>query len=420
MSTEERFVTEVPSSLKQLARLVVRGFYTIEDALIIDMLVRNPCMKEDDICELLKFERKMLRARISILRNDKFIQVRLKMETGSDGKAQKVNYYFINYKTFVNVVKYKLDLMRKRLETEERDATSRASFKCTQCLKTFTDLEADQLFDILTGEFRCTYCREIVEEDQSALPKKDSRLLLAKFNEQLEPLYILLREVEGIKLAPEILEPEPVDINTIKGIDAKKASGLRAPGEQWSGEATRSSGFMVEDTRVDVTIGDESANDNALNRRKERPIWMMESTVLNSDGSQPDGVNTQESILDKAAATATNVNTVTNNKQGEDIMSVLLAHEKKGANAANAVKSVIPQESSDSSDNEDISEMQAADTGEVEMMESEDEDLVPTVSVGGKTVAITDVNDTLISEMSPAEKEAYIQTYQEYYSHMYD
>lgn len=68
-----------------------------------------------------------------------------------------------------------------------------------------------------TGEFRCTYCREVVEEDQSALPKKDSRLLLAKFNEQLEPLYVLLREVEGIKLAPEILEPEPVDINTIRG-----------------------------------------------------------------------------------------------------------------------------------------------------------------------------------------------------------
>lgn len=39
------------------------------------------------------------------------------------------------------MVKYKLDLMRKRMETEERDATSRASFKCPSCLKTFTDLE---------------------------------------------------------------------------------------------------------------------------------------------------------------------------------------------------------------------------------------------------------------------------------------
>jgi transcription initiation factor TFIIE subunit alpha len=61
-------------------------------------------MKEDDICELLKFERKMLRARISTLRNDKFIQVRLKMETGSDGKAQKVNYYFINYKVRAHII----------------------------------------------------------------------------------------------------------------------------------------------------------------------------------------------------------------------------------------------------------------------------------------------------------------------------
>ncbi|XP_063975609.1 general transcription factor IIE subunit 1 [Diachasmimorpha longicaudata] len=411
---EERLVTEVPSSLKQLARLVVRGFYSIEDALIVDMLVRNPCMKEDDICELLKFERKMLRAKIATLRNDKFIQVRLKMETGSDGKAQKVNYYFINYKTFVNVVKYKLDLMRKRLETEERDATSRASFKCTNCLKTFTDLEADQLFDMMTGEFRCTFCREMVEEDQSALPKKDSRLLLAKFNEQLEPLYILLREVEGIKLAPEILEPEPVDINLIRGIDNRKP-GIRPSGEQWSGEATRGSGFAVEDTRVDVTIGDETTDDSA-NKRKERPIWMMESTVIN-DNSELDNGTSQDSILDKAAATATNTNA--NHRQGEDIMSVLLAHEKKGGNT-NAVNAVLPPESSDSSDNEEHGDMQAIDTGDIELMESDDDDAIPTVTVGGRTVPITEVNEALTDAMTPAEKEAYIQTYQEYYSHMFD
>ena len=40
---EEGYVTEVPTSLKQLARLIARAFYTIEDALIVDMLVRNPC-----------------------------------------------------------------------------------------------------------------------------------------------------------------------------------------------------------------------------------------------------------------------------------------------------------------------------------------------------------------------------------------
>lgn len=51
----EQFVTEIPSALKQLARLIVRGFYSIEDALIVDMLVRNPCLKEEDIAGELNF-----------------------------------------------------------------------------------------------------------------------------------------------------------------------------------------------------------------------------------------------------------------------------------------------------------------------------------------------------------------------------
>ncbi|XP_013177940.1 PREDICTED: general transcription factor IIE subunit 1 [Papilio xuthus] len=418
--TEERLVTEVPSSLKQLARLVVRGFYTIEDALIVDMLVRNPCMKEDDICELLKFERKMLRARIATLKNDKFIQVRLKMETGLDGKAQKVNYYFINYKTFVNVVKYKLDLMRKRMETEERDATSRASFKCPACGKTFTDLEADQLYDMMTQEFRCTFCNQIVEEDQSALPKKDSRLLLAKFNEQLETLYILLREVEGIKLAPEILEPEPVDINTIRGLTNKQQ--LKPGGEQWSGEATRNQGMLVEETRVDVTIGESDAAADANALRKERPVWMVESTIATDQG---DSVHSSDMALEKAASNASN-SKGTGKEKNDDIMSVLLAHEKQntsGNNVSNAVKGIEP-DSSDSSDNESKDPYKLKDelaaVAEMESEDSESEDNAPTVIVNGKAVPLTSVDDDVIAKMSPAEKETYIQIYQEYYSHIYD
>lgn len=337
-------MTEVPSSLKQLARLVVRGFYTIEDALIVDMLVRNPCLKEDDISELLKFEKKMLRARLTMLKNDKFMQAKVKMETGPDGKAHKVNYYYINYKTFVNVIKYKLDLMRKRLETEERDATSRASFKCTNCSKAFTDLEVDQLFDFNSGEFSCLFCGSAVVEDLSAMPKKDSRLMLAKFNEQLQPLYDLLREVEGIKLAPEVLEPEPVDIDTIRGIIKPNEHG---GSEVWSGEATRSGGFAVEETRVDITIGDADTTD-AQAPKKERPVWMTTSTVISNE---PDESNDAESLLEKVAqssqsnpwSTSTKSSTATskNKKDEENIMSVLLAHEKQTTKAnTDAVKNL--------------------------------------------------------------------------------
>ena len=151
----QTILSEIPSELKQLAKLVVRGFYDIEFSLIIDMLVRYHCMREDDLCDILKFDKKVLRGKLATLKADKFVVMKLKIETGEDGKAVKMNCWFINYKIFVNIVKYKLDNMRKKMETEERDASSRSSFKCVACGKQFTDLEADQLFDPMSGEFRC-------------------------------------------------------------------------------------------------------------------------------------------------------------------------------------------------------------------------------------------------------------------------
>lgn len=60
--------------------------------------------------------------------------------------------------------------------------------------------------------FRCTYCNAEVEEDASALPKHDARTLLAKFNEQIEPIFVLLRETEDIVLPYDLLEPQPTEI----------------------------------------------------------------------------------------------------------------------------------------------------------------------------------------------------------------
>ncbi|XP_065225945.1 general transcription factor IIE subunit 1 [Planococcus citri] len=417
MAEAQQLVTEVPSSLKQLARLVARGFYTIEDALVVDMLVRNPCMKEDDICELLKFERKMLRSRIAGLKNDKFIQVRLRMETGPDGKAQKVNYYFINYKTFVNVVKYKLDVMRKKMETEERRATSRASFICHKCCKTFTDLEADQLFDITTNEFRCTFCYDIVEEDLSALPKHDSRSMIARFNSQFEPLYVLLREVERLRLAPELLEPEPVDISSILGKDSKTA--LNRPGDQvWSGEATRHKG--PEKTEVAITIGDESSSAEGKEAPKERPVWLLESTVIDAETSQA------SMMLDDAttsAPTAAPSSSATNTKNTEDIMSVLLQHEKRGGsqNQTNLAAASIKnnEESSDSSGDEPdqmgIPDFYNPYPGNSNGDGDDDDDEVPMIPVGSRRIPVTDIDESIVSQMTQEEKSHYIQVFQEYY-----
>lgn len=67
-------------------------------------------------------------------------------------------------------------------------------------------------FDNVAETFRCTYCNTEVEEDASALPKRDARTLLAKFNEQMEPIFVLLRETEDTVLPYDLLEPQPTAI----------------------------------------------------------------------------------------------------------------------------------------------------------------------------------------------------------------
>ena len=100
--------------------------------------------------------------------------------------------------------------MRKKLEMGQKQATNRALFTCPSCAKSFTELQADQLFNFASGEFRCYVCRCVLVEEEVDSYKED--LVLARFNQQMEPFYSLLRDVESVRLAPDSVEPYPADI----------------------------------------------------------------------------------------------------------------------------------------------------------------------------------------------------------------
>jgi len=290
------------------------------------------------------------------------------------------------------------------------------------------------LFDFVTQEFKCTYCACTVEEDESAMPKKDSRLLLAKFNEQMERLYELLRIVEDIRLAPEVLEPDPVDIQSTTAGPGDKKSGPQSGDMndgKWSGEASRAGGFRMDDQQVNITFGEEQQKEKV---KKEVPTWISESTV--ADAAQ-DAVSAmgpsmglvEDDSLDQAP--------------DDEITSLLLRHEKtnkeKGGSGV-----VIPGDDSDSDNRSDDSDMEQdgdnvdrdaailaaefasndfkQDDEDVGVMDddSDGEDDIPTINVGGEEFDITDVTTEIIAKMTTEEMEKYNQLYQDFYKDMYD
>ncbi|XP_069056382.1 general transcription factor IIE subunit 1-like isoform X1 [Pleurodeles waltl] len=420
-------LTEVPATLKRLAKYIVRGFYGLEHALTLDVLIRYPCVKEEDIGTLLQFDKKQLRTVINTLKADKFIKCRMRVETGANGKSTRHNYYYINYKVLVDVVKYKLDHVRRKIESDERDSTTRASFKCPSCLKTYSDLEVNQLFDPFTELFRCTYCSTEVEEDSSSLPKRDARTLIAKFNDQMEPIFALLRETEDIVLPSDLLEPQPTEIPEL-ALSSNQLSGsplreLASRAEKWANKNS-SANMYVQNVVISVRESDQKKKEKE--KAKEQPVWMTRSTIQEVP---TDAQNTGLS-LEMPAVMDENDNKDT--AEDNEVIRTLMMHELKpsGLGPLPAAASTRSDTGSDTSESEDekkqvkepLGKPTVGDEVKEEEEEEEQETEDPTVMVAGQPHLYSEVsqNPQLVSFMTEEERDLYIKVGQQMFQSAFE
>jgi len=289
--------------------MIMRAFYGFELFLCMEMLIAYPCIREEDLADLLRMDLKHVHQHLVNLKKEKFINERPIMETSPDGRQQKHSYFFINYKMTVNVIKYKLDKIRIQIESEEKQCTARANFKCTSCSKTYSDLDTKDIFLTMT----CLFCGAEVEEDVSCLPNRSSRNLLAKFNTQMEIVFELLSRVEHVRLADDILRPEPVDMthviermmNTPNSANAAvanpnagkmgKAAMMKydAMGmPKWSGDKTRNTD-LIGQTRISINF--DSTNQNGQKVKKALPSVLLDHATTDDDW---DHYNRDSQILD--------------------------------------------------------------------------------------------------------------------------
>ncbi|NXQ56414.1 T2EA factor, partial [Anthoscopus minutus] len=293
------------------------------------------------------------------------------------------------------------------------------------------------------GTFRCTFCETEVEEDESAMPKKDARTLVARFNEQIEPIYALLRETEDVNLAYEILEPEPTEIPALKqskeraaGAGSGAAAGLAGGHHR---EAWTTKGPSYEDLYTqNVVISMEDQED--LNRSasegkpaRERPIWLRESTVQGA--YDPDDIKDGGRDLDAFQEREESRAALDDN---EEVMRALLIHEKKTPSASTVtVSGAAPLPGGNASDSEsETSESEeespplptatATTTYGLEEEEEDEEFEVvaedPTVTVAGRPHSYSQVSQRpeLVAQMTPEEKEVYIAMGQRMFEDMFD
>lgn len=436
---DQEVLYSVPDAMQRLVRLTVRGFYGIEFGLAVDVLIRNACVKEEDIQNLLKFDKRHLRTILNTLKGDKILKSRNVTEIQQEtNKLSRHVCFFINYRGVANIIKYKLHKMQKKIESRERDLSNRPSFKCPTCSSTYGDLDVQQLLDPVMGTLHCMFCKAEVIEEKDTANHQDIRTSQARFNEQTEVLYKLLKEVEDVKLADEILDPKPTALN-LNNLPGKTGSS-RSRNKNEPNWSTKSTSEIEMSQRVEINIGDDISNTGSNQKTgKEIPEWYRKSTVTEdavaslgaSTSAMPIKVPDTDDIatMKRARRGAGTSNETSGDKLSganeDEVMRLLLVNERPSSSGIQN-QSSAPQSSnlgltqvSTSSLMTQSNHQQDSSEDEFDDVEDDDEaDDDMKVTVAGKVFSYHEVaqrGQELVGLMSEKEKEEYIQMGQHFY-----
>ncbi|KHN72022.1 General transcription factor IIE subunit 1 [Toxocara canis] len=377
---------ELPPDLLRLALFIAKAFYGREHYVVMDYIQKNTCIKEDDLRVITKFDQRFLRGIIVQLKVDKILKERIVSEE-ADGRCRKVNYYYINYRALLNVAKYKIDHMRQRLEVKDKDEVYKASYKCSGCQHHYDAMEMDKIFDPMMQEMRCWRCQGLVEPDETAGPTDETRSSLARFNDQMAPLFAMIQNLDGIRLAPHILEPPIKTVDNIPSEAGLEKKVLQVGERAFSGHTAATRSTMYQNG-ITVSIEGESAAPKV--EEKKAVPWLQNQ--MHSPTPTPVDDQMQKAFADLV-----------------DNPAALVEEELPEAAPVHSDVERLLMDEFDQEEAQLVGEPEPkrpkleADTSPESTTDEEE-----MISVGGRRYYLDEVTPDLVRQMTEAEKEVYI------------
>uniref|UniRef100_A0A915CK37 Transcription factor TFIIE alpha subunit C-terminal domain-containing protein n=1 Tax=Parascaris univalens TaxID=6257 RepID=A0A915CK37_PARUN len=278
------------------------------------------------------------------------------------------------------------------MEMKENETMSKMSYKCVGCDYTYGALDMDRIFDIATSKMKCYRCQQEVIVEESILPIQQTRSSLARFNDQMMRIFILLERLEGIRLAHHLLEPPigPVTSNLSK-VENEKSVEMNE--RAFNGSASITHSTMQ---RGDITIHMEDENTSSKTEAKEIVPW-LHNAMQPSLFFVTEVGNSRENISDSMSRSTKkgDVDSSSESPAVTDIEDLLMSEFKEDVSSRSVVE--LKKETVDC---DLISEGSASENGD-------------TIYVEGRRYDIDELTPELVLQMTAAEKEAYVRITQE-------
>eukprot|EP00047_Mylnosiga_fluctuans_P010208 m.15201 g.15201 ORF g.15201 m.15201 type:complete len:407 (+) comp3008_c0_seq1:3-1223(+) len=371
-------IREAPAALHELARAVCHAFYDAEACAIVEILLKHKCVKEADLVEILELDSKTTTQALLRLEKDKLAHRKKCAEPGgladATGAIPVFDYWFIHFKQMVDVIRYRLAIMRDRIEKSGLNSASHTSFECPGCHKRYGDSDIPSLLDPSDGQIRCSVesCGEVLVRDDAAIKAtvQAANENLAKFNAQLGKVFQLLQDTEQYTLSATLLNPPPTVVNPIEECRQLLDRAPRRNAGQAGGQSHRTSGQRHADepeTHVQIDFSDSAAPKTV---QRKLAAWHVGSTI--APEATPSGPPVV-SITAPAPAAAATSDLLLPAPADSNILDLLEMQPEESAPVAAVAVSEQPM-----------------DEGDDDMMEAEDPFSIEFI-VGGQTINITNI-----------------------------
>ncbi|KAI8972873.1 TFIIE alpha subunit-domain-containing protein [Trametes punicea] len=270
-------------TLRLLVQHVSRAFYEPKYTVVMDQLVRHPVLKDDDLAGRMGLQLKELNKIMATLEGHKLVRIYRQNEL-KEGAQRSVGrqYFYIDYQSFCNVVKWRMAEMRRIIDQGLRNDFDSKGYICPQCHKAFQPLEVDRLFNPAMGTFNCDICGAELIDNENAENVVGSQDRMQRFNRQMR--FIL----EGLRKTEEMVLPA-FDValwikNHLAEQERAKAAqrdgGLKIAGSSGESRQGDTIGVVLSVDKDEETARAERDREAAAKRQQNAlPLWHLQSTI---------------------------------------------------------------------------------------------------------------------------------------------
>ncbi|RKP27934.1 hypothetical protein SYNPS1DRAFT_26445 [Syncephalis pseudoplumigaleata] len=280
--------------LRTLVSRVARAFYDPKWTVILDALCRVETYRDEQLSKVTKLSSSNVHKICAKLRDEYLIRSAFRYDTKKvEGLSIRRTYYMIDYKRFVDVVKWRIYEMRKRVLADLRGADAAAAataaashaqeqenkgYACPSCRRVFDALDACKNVDPHTCQFMCDQCNVPLEENDNSERLRKANDKLARLTEQTQPIIDLLKQTDSMVLPAYTPEMEQ------RVTRLAEEAEMRESGVEGGEIAVSKDKEGQNEEEIVVFFQDDNPHEKAMEQEKKRTVT---GKAIGNDATAP-------------------------------------------------------------------------------------------------------------------------------------